>query len=441
MNDTPLTDQKKIFELIRAVGQAALTRGIENSHSGNISIKCRDERGNDCIAITATGSQKGELTPDKICFPSLDKINYGHFKSSSETDIHAIILRMQGVNASIHGHTKTATVITLDDAPMPKQNPRAPMIPIDPLGARYLGEIPVDWFAVASGSKEMAETVAKRLESNPACIVQTHGAFARGATVQEALFYLCLIEHSGEVIFFSDILGVDPVLARKTALDLVPSLRKELPEYSTDLDDKIDFDDEPETVELFSSIGFRIFESRYSPFHTGSMSIRCSNTLLYLPKASMPHELIGPMLEVSLLDCGADNDPELAMHRTIYKNTPLKSILHCYISEVDAVALAALQNNASMPSKVIPIDVEGGFLYPSVPILALDSNPDDLCRAMLDYRMAIVPFGGVWAAGEQSIGEALRHVSSVKDICYYRIMAKMRGLDISAMEPDRAKSW
>ena len=441
MNEAPLTDQKKIFELIRAIGRAALTRGIENSHSGNISMKCRDERGNDCIAITATGSQKGELTPDKICFPALDKISYGHFKSSSETDIHAMILRMPGVNASIHGHTKTATVVTLDDAPMPKRNPRAPMIPIDPLGVRYLGDVPVDWFAVASGSKEMAVTVAKRLESSPACIVQTHGTFARGATVREALFNLCLIEHSGEVIFYSDILGVDSAFARKTAKEHTPSLQKALPDYSTDLDDKVDFGDEPETVEMFSDIGFRIFESRYSPFHTGSMSIRCSNTLLYLPKASMPHDLSGPMLEVPFHKGETSRDSDLEMHRIIYGNTPLKSILHCYISEVDAIALDAMQNGRSMPSKIIPIDVEGGFLYPSVPILAPDSNPDDLCRAMLDYRIAIVPFGGVWAAGEQSIGEALRHVSSVKDICYYRIMAKMRGLDVSAMEPDRAKSW
>ena len=441
MNDKSLADRDQIFKLIRAVGRALLTRGIENSHSGNIALKCKDESGNDVMAITATGSQKGELTPDKICFPALDKINYGHFKSSAETDIHAMIMRIPGVNGSMHGHTKTATVVTLDDAPIPKRNPRTPMIPIDPLGIRYLGEIPVDWFAVASGSKEMAETVASRLESSPACIVQTHGAFARGATIEEALFYLCLVEHSGEVIFFSEILGVDREKARETASRLADSLRKELPYYSNDLDGRIDFVDEPETVELFSSVGYRIFESRYSPFHTGSMSIRCSNTLLYLPKASMPHDLPGPMLEVPLSDKGAKDDPELGMHRLIYKNTPLKSVLHCYISEVDAVSLASMQSGKSETTKVIPIDVEGGFLYPSIPILPPDVNPDELCRAILEYRMAIVQFGGVWAAGEQSIGEALRHVSSIKDICYYRIMAKMRGLDISAMESDRAKSW
>jgi hypothetical protein len=65
MNDAPLTDRDKIFRLIHTIGQAAFTRGIENSHSGNISIKYRDGHGDECIA---TGSQKGEL---KRCLPFL----------------------------------------------------------------------------------------------------------------------------------------------------------------------------------------------------------------------------------------------------------------------------------------------------------------------------------------------------------------------------------
>jgi hypothetical protein len=55
--------------------------------------------------------------------------------------------------------------------------------------------------------------------------------------------------------------------------------------------------------------------------------------------------------------------------------------------------------------------------------------------------MAVVVGGGVWAAGEQAVGEALRHVSSIRDICFYRIMAQSRGLNLAAMEPERARSW
>lgn len=432
-------DREAIFKKIHAVGSAALTLGIENSHSGNISIKCCDERGNDMIAITATGSQKGELTREKICYPALDKINFGYFKSSSETDIHTGILRMPGMNSTVHGHTRMATVVTLDDAPVPRKNPRQPLIPIDILGARYLKSVPVDWFSVASGSKEMAETVALRLRDNRVGIVQAHGAFAGGGTLQEAFFYLCLVEHSGEVIYYSDILGVDTDLARKRLAEVIEIPERALPEFSAEHDEQIDFSDEPDTVEMFNVMGFRIFESRYTPFHSGTMSMRCSNTLLYLPKAALPHDLPGPMLELPL-KASAENDPDLTMHRTIYENTPLKSVLHVYISEVEAVVLAAMQGKIR-ESRVIPIDAEGGFLYPSIPILPAEASPDELCRALLEYKIAIVEHGGVWSVGEQSIGEAMRHVSSLKDICYYRIMAKMRGLDVASMEPERAKNW
>jgi len=433
-------DREEIFRKISAVGRAALALDLENSHSGNISIKCSDERGNDILAITATGSMKGELTREKICYPALDKINFGHFKASTETDIHRRILGIPGLNATMHAHTKAATVVTLDDAPMPKENPRAPLVPVDPLGARFLGSVPVDWFAVASGSKEMSETVSKRLEDHRASMVQAHGVFAGGATLEEAFFYLCVLEHSGEVAYFSDMLGPDRRRAEEAARALAPLLKRDIAAYSNEHDARVDFDDEPETVEMFRQMGRRIFESRYSPFHTGSMSVRCSETMLYAPKAAMPHELPGPLMELPLKSGGA-GDAELEMHRRIFAATPLKSIVHCYISECQAVSLETPPAGVTGPRKIIPIDAEGGFLYPSVPVMPPDPDPEELARLLLDYRVVIVGFGGVWAAGEQSVGEALRHISSVKDICYYRIMAKMRGMNISAMEPERARNW
>jgi len=437
-------ERDKICKKIKAIGRAALTADIENSHSGNIAIKTQDESGRECLAITATGSQKGELTPDKICYPTLKSTNYGHYKASSETDIHARILQIPCVNASMHAHTKQATVVTLDDEAMPKTNPRKPLKPVDPIGMRYLDEIPVDWFAVASGSKEMTDTISERLAICKACMVQAHGAFARGASLEEAFFHLCVVEHSGEVISFAQQLGVDLVAARRKAEELRPWFEEVFPPYSPDLNDRIDFPDEVDTVELFLTQGFRSFESRYSPFHTGSMSIRATGSLLYAPRMSMPHDLAGPMLELFLKQGDSVEAAwgwDLEMSKTIYRETPLKALIHCYPSEAHAVALARLDEIDNGIQKIIPIDAEGGFLYPAVPILPPRPDPDLLCRTLLDYHMAVVAFGGVWAAGEQSLGEALRHVSSIKDICFYRIMAKSRGLDLPRMEPERARSW
>ena len=437
-------DRKEIFKKIKAIGRAALTADLENSHSGNIAIKVNDKAGRECLAITATGSQKGELSPDKICYPTLKSTNFGHYKASSETDIHARLLQIPGVNASMHGHTKWATVVTLDNEDMPKVNPRKPLKPVDSLGMRYLNEIPVDWFSVASGSKEMTDTISDRLTRHNACMVQAHGTFARGTDIEEAFFHLGLTEHAGHVIYLSDLLGVNLTEARKEAEKLEAWLNEALPPYSTEMNGMVDFADEEDTVELFLTQGFRIFESRYSPFHTGSMSMRITGSLLYAPYAAMPRDLAGPMLELPLKE---RDDAEkrwgwdLEMSKTIYRETPLKALVHCYPSETQAMALAHMRETEKGMSKIIPIDAEGGFLYPSVPILPPRPDPELLCRALLDYRMAVVAFGGVWAGGDQSLGEALRHVSSIKDICFYRIMAKSRGLDPAKMEPERAKSW
>jgi hypothetical protein len=164
--------------------------------------------------------------------------------------------------------------------------------------------------------------------------------------------------------------------------------------------------------------------------------------MLYLPKASLPHDLAGPMLEVPLVSSPGDAEPaELEAHRTLYRQTPFKALAHCYLAEAQAQALALAPEPGGKLARILPIDAEGGFLYPAIPVLPADPDPAELCRALLDYRIAIVNFGGVWAAAEQAVGEALRHVSSCKDICWYRIMAKLRGLDVSALEPKRAKSW
>ena len=114
--------------------------------------------GEEQIVITATGSQKGDLDRSQICFLSPSETDYGYYKASSETDIHARILSLPGVRASMHAHTKDLVIATLDDGPKP---PAAlpPFVPVDPLGYYHLGgSVPIDWFAVPSGSPEMART-------------------------------------------------------------------------------------------------------------------------------------------------------------------------------------------------------------------------------------------------------------------------------------------
>ena len=152
----------ELFRLFQSVGRASLLADIQDSHSGNMAVKIKDEAGTETIVITASGSQKGDLEPEQICFLSAEETDYGYYKASSETDIHRRILALPGAAASMHAHTKEMAIATLDDTPKPAQPPH--FIPIDPLGWHALGaHVHVDWFAVASGSPEMAERIPRRL--------------------------------------------------------------------------------------------------------------------------------------------------------------------------------------------------------------------------------------------------------------------------------------
>jgi L-fuculose-phosphate aldolase len=329
-------ESEDVLRLFQIVGRASLLYDIQDSHSGNMAIRHRDRSGNDWIVITATGSQKGDLDSSQICFLSPTETDFGYYKASSETDIHARILSLEGVAASIHAHTKDLTIVTLDDAAKPNQP--APFIPLDPLGHFHLGIIPVDWVEVPSGSAEMARIIPERLAHHPATVIQTHGAFTRGRTLQEAFFLACIANNSGYIFRLCHRLGVDvDKLRREIEAEPDASFAWLPPAYTIDDDETCDFPDEKEIRVEFQKTGARIFESRLSPFHTGSMSVRGVRSLLYAPKASMPREIGGPLLEVPLVAGDADST-ELRLHKQIYAASDFQTIIHCYVPEAEEVS-------------------------------------------------------------------------------------------------------
>jgi L-fuculose-phosphate aldolase len=424
----------------QAIGQASLLYDIQDSHSGNMAVRRTDENGRDEIVITATGSQKGDLEPSQICFLSATETDYGYYKASSETDIHARILALPGVRASMHAHLKDLILATLDDAPKPSQPPD--FVPVDPLARRVLGPaIPVDWFAVPSGSPELARTIPERLAAHPLTIIFGHGAMAKGRTLREAFYRLCIGNYAGAVVRGLEKLRADVEAVRAAiAADPARSLGAPPPAYEVEGDERSDFRDEEEIRREFVKAGHRIFESRLSPFHTGSMSVRGVATMLYAPKASMPRDVGGPLLRVPL---GADpaDDAETALHKEIYAASDFQSVMHCHIAEAEASAHFTYPGDHVPADRIIPIDAEGSFLYLVIPVLPPDVPPAALIRALHDYKVAVVRGGGVWAVGAQSLSEVLHHPSSLREICIYRIGAVERGLDLRRMEPKKARRW
>jgi L-fuculose-phosphate aldolase len=427
-----------VMRLFQSVGRASLLYDIQDSHSGNMAMRHTDEAGNEWIVITATGSQKGDLDPSQICFLSPTETDFGYYKASSETDIHAGILSLPGVRASIHAHTKELMIVTLDDAPKP--NRPEPFVPIDPLGRHHLGgKVPVDWVAVPSGSAEMARIIPQRLADHPAAVIQTHGTFARGRTLKEAFFLACIANHAGYIVRLTGKLGVD-VATLRGSVQAASYAAFRPSEYSIDDDEVCDFPEEKEILQEFRKAGARIFESRLSPFHTGSMSVRGVEHMLYAPKASMPREIGGPLRRVPL-NPKNDDSPELRLHKQIYAGGDFQTIMHCYVPEAEAMARFIYSGENTPLDRIVPIDAEGGFLYLVIPVVSVETQPDELIRLLHDYKIVVVRGGGVWAVGGQSLSEVLHHPSSLREICLYRIGAYERGLDLRKMEPEKARRW
>jgi len=429
-----------VLNLFQSVGRASLLYDIQNSHSGNMAVRMTDEAGQDQILITASGSQKGDLDPAQICFLSSAETDYGYYKASSETDIHARILNLPGVGASMHAHTKDLAIVTVDDAPKPSQPPD--FTPIDPLGWHLLGDhIHVDWFAVPSGSPEMAEMIPRRLADHPATVVQNHGTFVRARTLKEAFFLMCLANNAGQVVRQATKLGVDVDGLRKK-IQADPAVHFCYPPdvYVVEGDDVNDFPEETEILREFHKAGARIFESRLSPFHTGSMSVRGVNHLLYAPKASMPREIGGPLLKVPLREERGDS-PELAMHKAIFEETDFQTVMHCWLPEAEAHSHFRYPGEAEPAARIVPLDAEGSFLYLVIPVAGPRTDAATLIRLLHDYKIVVVRGGGVWAVGQQSLSEVLHHPSSLRETCLYRIGAFEQGLDLRAMEPKKAERW
>jgi hypothetical protein len=89
----------------------------------------------------------------------------------------------------------------------------------------------------------------------------------------------------------------------------------------------------------------------------------------------------------------------------------------------------------------VPIDAEGSFLYLVIPVVPARTSLGELVRLLHDYKVVVIRGGGAWAVGHQSLSEALHHLSSLREICLYRIGAFELGLDLRRMEPDKAKQW
>ncbi|GAV30983.1 ribulose-5-phosphate 4-epimerase and related epimerases and aldolases [Coriobacteriaceae bacterium EMTCatB1] len=166
-------------------GRDIFVAGLISSHGGNLSV-----REGDLIVITRRGSMLGRLTREDLVVTGIEPCSDDE-RCSRELVVHREVYRRTGARAVAHAHPIHAIARSFRSATI---------VPEDSEGRYVLGEVPVVRAAETIGSPEAAVLVAEALESHPAVVLRTHGAFARGETLEEAFYHVSVLEASARIL-------------------------------------------------------------------------------------------------------------------------------------------------------------------------------------------------------------------------------------------------
>ena len=127
-------------------------------------------------------------------------------RASTELIVHRAIYENTSALAIIHAHPRTAITLSLS---------RDEIIPIDNEGSYFLRRIPVVSIELASGSKEMADTVSEALRGYKIIMQRGHGCFSVGQTLEEAYHWVSALEEVSDIILEHRLIGEEMIEYRK----------------------------------------------------------------------------------------------------------------------------------------------------------------------------------------------------------------------------------
>ncbi len=437
------------LDRFKAVGNALMRADLNNTHSGNMSL--RDPGDPKRFFITASGSMCGSLEPEDIVPVSFSDMSWrGARKPSSETNTHRRVLELPGVTACVHCHAKAATAVSLESASTPvfllpsaagDDDEMRLFQPVDFFGAGLLGAVPAEAFTRAVGSLEMEERIPRRLSRAPLTLVAGHGPFARGGCLEECLHYLSVLENSARFALAlrrreCELSGIQRLLLENGPNALFPPPRR--PEFPAEDSSP---GGEPAAAGSIAYWQAYNFDHGLSAFATGSVSCRIgADEMVFSPTAAAPTGIAAPRWHLALAGDTPHAD-DIRLHRRIYAHTPFNAcvIAPAPLAAAEAAALlsaasggspvramgAAPCGSASELPVIIPIDAEAAFYEVRVPVAppsALGATaPAGLIPEMLmrGSGCAVLAGVGVIAAGDR-LDQAVYRLSLAERIAYFR---------------------
>ncbi|MDZ4765298.1 MAG: L-ribulose-5-phosphate 4-epimerase [Chloroflexota bacterium] len=178
--------------------------------SGNISARDPETQ---LVVIKPSGIKFADLTPEKMVVVDINGVLVeGDYKPSSDTASHCVIYRARSeINGVVHTHSRYATAFAVVGREIPCYTTA--------MGDEFGGAIPCGGFQLIGG-EQIGEEVVKTLANSksPSCLLQNHGVFAIGKTVDDAVKAAVMTEDNAATVWLALQLGT-PISIPQSEID------------------------------------------------------------------------------------------------------------------------------------------------------------------------------------------------------------------------------
>ena len=175
--------------------------GFMPGTSGNLSVRLDDWR----LLVTPTGVSKFLLCPaDMVIVDLAGRQLNGHRKMTSEVSMHLAVYRQRtDVTAVVHSHPPIATAFACVGRGLDEMLCQEAVM--------TLGVVPLATYA-ATGTEEVAASLAPFIPDHDAILLANHGAVSCGRTLLEAFQKMEIVEHLANITLVAHQLGAPRTL-------------------------------------------------------------------------------------------------------------------------------------------------------------------------------------------------------------------------------------
>ena len=186
----------EIKQAVLETAKEMLHSGLVEGTAGNVSARLPD--GN--AVLTPSSLDYEQMRLEDLVVTDLEgKVLEGERKPTSEKDLHLTCLRQHDdIGSVIHSHAMFATMFAVTHTPIP--------CAIEEFDVFVGGDVPVANYQL-TGSKELAEEVARWVGDRGAVLMANHGLLTVGKHPKDALKVALLVERTAQIMWGARFLG------------------------------------------------------------------------------------------------------------------------------------------------------------------------------------------------------------------------------------------